>query len=56
MKKAENKVMKHSVKMWHAFLKLEELHPSDLKEFEHHLHVLQNIVLSRPAMRKMNKK
>ncbi len=33
------------------FAELEMIHPSDVPEFQQHIHALQNIVLSRSAMR-----
>lgn len=33
------------------FHSLEQLHPADIDEFKHHVHALQNIVMSRAAQR-----
>jgi len=36
---------------FNAFVKLDQLHQSDNREFEFHIHALQNIVLSREGLR-----
>lgn len=41
---------------WNRFALLPVVHPSDRAEFVHHLHALQNIVLSRPAMDELRRR
>lgn len=35
-------------------IELPSEHESDIREFQHHLHILQRQVMSRPARREMN--
>ena len=52
----ENECMNLSAEFFNKFKSLPVIHPSDLDEFIHHLHVLQNIILSRAAYRNLKNK
>lgn len=45
----ELKCLDISKDLWNEYNKLEEVHEDDAPEFRHHLHALQNIILSRSA-------
>ena len=47
----EERVMKLLGEAAALFFSLHPEHPSDAKEFEHHTHALQNLVLARPGYR-----
>lgn len=36
---------------WNEFAELKELHSADKGDFAHHIHALQNIIMSRAAVR-----
>jgi hypothetical protein len=40
--------------VWNKFIELPVLHPSDQGEFCQHIHALQNIILAREGVRKLN--
>jgi hypothetical protein len=51
MTEAEKKVLNKLVEAHNAFIELAEYHPSDITEWVHGMHALQNIVMSREAVR-----
>lgn len=50
---SETQLVERLGEIWNAFRLLPEIHPSDVVEFQAHLHALQNIILSRAAMRQL---
>lgn len=51
MNDEEKKVITASAELWNAFLKLEKYHPDDVHDILFHIHAIQNIVMSREAVR-----
>lgn len=51
MKKKEKKVIASLVKAYNRFIELPVMHPSDQAEFCQGINALQNIVMSREAIR-----
>lgn len=47
----EQECMDALVRAWNKYCDLEELHPADRREFELAIHMAQNIVYSRVALR-----
>ena len=52
--KEENRVLENLADAYIWFSQLQTLHPDDRKDFSYAIHMAQNIVLSRPAMRKLH--
>lgn len=50
----EKKVMDITADLSNEFKKLPQLHPDDIKDFNFHLHAIQNIILCRSAYRVLN--
>jgi hypothetical protein len=51
----ENRVLDRLVDAWNTFVALPREHDDDIDEFRHGIHALQNMVLSRPVRRRLNK-
>lgn len=49
----EIKVLDLTKETWNAFLQLPEQHEDDNDDFRFHIHALQNIILAREGVRKM---
>lgn len=47
----EKDVLNKLAEAHNAFCKLQKIHPSDTREWTHNIHALQNIVMSRIAVR-----
>jgi hypothetical protein len=47
----EFKAINATKEVWNAFLLLPVVHPDDQNDFRHHVHALQNIILSREGLR-----
>lgn len=54
MDEGEQKVLRRLGDAFDEFKKLAPLHPSDLPDFVHHVHALQNIVLARAGLRALH--
>lgn len=55
MTEQEKLVLDKLVEAWNAFLLLDVEHPDDTAEFRYGIHALQNMILSRPTRREVNK-
>lgn len=55
MSNAETAVFFKLIAAWNEYVQLPVEHESDHREFQHHLHILQRMVLSRPIRRNFNK-
>jgi len=55
MKKREAKTFAWTDKLFNSFSKLRELHASDTSAVTNAIHVIQNILMSRPFYRKYKK-
>lgn len=51
----EQAVLDVTVELWNQFLRLPAEHPDDVGEFRHKIHELQNMILSRPTRRAINR-
>ena len=49
----EHRVLELLAAAWNEFIKLPEEHPSDISEFIFGIHMAQNLILKRPALRSM---
>lgn len=49
----EDKLVSDAGKLYKGFCELEVLHPADKSDVCFHIHAIQNIIISRPAMRDM---
>lgn len=47
----EEQIMTHIVDAWKGFIKLKRQHPSELDDFERHIHALQYILAGRIVIR-----
>lgn len=47
----EKEILEISVNLWNEFLLLEEYHEDDKKDISFHIHAIQNIIMSREAIR-----
>lgn len=56
LSEGEQKVMDALVSAWNAFLELPVQHNDDVTEFRHGIHRLQEKVLARPAIQKLNER
>jgi hypothetical protein len=52
----EKAVIDRLADAWNSFLKLQSEHPDDLLEFRQAIHRAQNIVLSRPTRRTLDRR
>jgi hypothetical protein len=53
MTQEEVKVLHYLKETWNEFNKLPKVHNDDINDFRHHIHALQNIILAREGLRKM---
>lgn len=53
--KEEVEVLEALGRAFGEFNSLEQIHPSDLREFQYAIHAAQNIILARPGMRQYQK-
>jgi len=51
MNEDEKKAIEASVELWNVILKLESYHPDDIHDVRFHIHAIQNIIMSREAIR-----
>lgn len=55
----ENKILELTKDTWNSFIELPiidpNIHKDDTDDFRHHLHALQNIILSREGLRSLQK-
>lgn len=51
MNEEEKNAITASAELWNAFLKLEKYHPDDVLDVRFHIHAIQNIIMSRVAVR-----
>jgi hypothetical protein len=56
MTKKEKKVLDLLRKAWNLHCKLPKQHGNEGEEMMHHINAAQNIILSRPTLRKLSKK
>lgn len=53
MTQQEIKVLELTKETWNAFLELPDQHEDDNDDFRFHIHAIQNIILAREGVRKM---
>ncbi len=51
MNEDEKRAIEASAELWNAFVKLEKYHPDDIQDVKFHIHAIQNIIMSRVAVR-----
>ena len=51
----EMEVLDMTVELVNAFAKLPDKHPSDMQEFVHNIHAIQNQIMARPTRRWVNR-
>lgn len=49
----EIKALDSTKEAWVAFMQLPVMHTDDQNDFRYHIHALQNIILAREGLRKM---
>lgn len=53
MTEEEMKVFVKLISVWNSYISLPVEHESDQREFQHHFHILQRMIMSRPVRRNL---